>query len=64
VLGDERHARAGERLAERAVVARRGQAPLELGERDGLAAAGDVLAGGVDDAIEDAQGASSRLMPM
>jgi hypothetical protein len=67
VLGDDRHARAHERLGERAPLAVRRQPGLQLCERDLLATATDLVAGDVDDAFQDVAhadfaGASSPLM--
>lgn len=54
VLGDDRDPRARERLGEGSVLAGARGLLLEVGHRDRLTAPGDLLAGGVDDAVEDA----------
>ena len=66
MLGDDRDAGPGERLAERAVVdVARGDTILELAQRDLLAAARDLAARHLDDPVEHpghqaATGAAAR----
>ena len=53
VLGDQRHAGPRQRLLERALLRALVERALELGQRDALTAASDLVARVVDDAIED-----------
>jgi hypothetical protein len=55
VLGDDRHAGARQRLAERPLVAALGDGLLERGQRDLALAAPDLVARVVDDALQDVQ---------
>src|SRR5215218_3596442 len=59
VLGDQRHAGARERLLERALLRAVVERALELRQRGALAAARDLVARVVDDAVEDVHATES-----